>query len=339
MVGLERRILRVLGVVLSLCGVMTVLVLAAAGLQHANAAGSATIQVTPASSYIAAGETQDVHIEIKDLTVGLGTYQIRLSYDETILELVGVANASFLGSTGRLVSCADESVPGEVHLRCNTSQSSLPGATGSGQLAQIRFKALVNGDSPLYFAPCVRCLEPIGIGEGFGDTIEISDYGEGVIRVGDSPPDDGDDVDGDGDGDGGSGNGGGGGGGDGGGERAPTPTKIPGALSPAVVPNAQGTPEAPLEDDVYNPACAGAGSCVLPSGVAGSSTGGGSSSGGSSSGSGATTDGAGAPVAGYGPQGEEERIPGAALRTLVLGGGLLVLLGVFIARRNQGGLR
>ena len=308
-----------------------VALVAATGLRRAGAEGSAAIQITPPSSYVQTGSTVDVYVEVRNLTTGLGTYELRITYDPVILEFVGVANMGFLASTGRNPSCHSEPdtnddhnpATGLVWYVCNTSTNLPPGPTGSGQLAQIRFKGLSEGDSPLAFQDLTgeagSRITGLSSGDEFGTAIEITDYGQGVIRVGDTAPSD-------------DGGGGGGGGGGNSSSRASTPTKVPGALTP-VVPAAAGTPMPALEDDVYDRNCAGAGSCsagggaAAPGGVLGSGT-----TSGSGSGSGAGT---GAPIAGYGPQPQEERVSATALRNLVIAGGLLIFFGVIIAGRKR----
>jgi len=283
---------------------------AATGLRHAGAAGSASVHLTPPSSYVQTGSTVDVYVEARNLTTGLGVYEFRIEYDPAILELVGVENASFLGSTGRLTSCSDASEPGTIDYHCNTNTESPPAPTGGGRLAEIRFRGLASGDSALHFTK-------IGLDDIFVTGIEVTDYSEAVIQVGDAPPAD---PDGDDDGSGG----------DGASTRA-TPTKVPRALTPTI-PVTSGTPVPAFEDDVYNPSCAGAGSCV-----SGGSSPGGTISGGASGGAtgGVSGAGAGAPVAGTGPPPAEERIPRAALGILIVTGGLLIFLGGAFARKRR----
>jgi cohesin domain-containing protein len=295
---------------------------AAAGLRDASATGSATVQITPASSYVQIGDEVDVYVEAQNVTPGLGVYEFRLTYSPAVLELVGVANVDFLGSTGRSTSCRDDSDPATatVGYHCNTSGVLPPGPTGSGRLAQIRFKAIANGDSPLHFTK-------IELDDALVDGMEITDYGEGVIRVGAGPTDDNGT-------DGGSGNGGGGSS-----SNAATPTKVPFALTPIPRAAASATPE--LADDFYDPNCARQISCAAGSAGAGaagrpSGTPSGTLSGQSQSGTGSTgASGESFPVAGSGPPTQDGRISTSTLQGAALAGGLLIFLGVMIARRRR----
>lgn len=306
--------MRVRGIALALSGLSLVVVvaLAASGLWPAAAAGSATVQITPPSSYVETGSTVDVSIDVQGLTTGLGVYEFRLLYDTTRLEKVAVANTGFLGSTGRAVSCGEQSEPGAVVYRCNTNTLTPPGPTGNGSMAQIRFRGLSEGDAPLHFAK----LE-LGVEEGEG--IEISDYGEAVIRIGDEPapaatP----------------------GGGGGSSSDAATPTKVPRALTPTIPAGVVATPTLPAasgEEDftTYDPADAGQRPSAGPVGILGDS-------GGAPTGSvnaAAAAAGSNFPVAGTGPQDGDERFSASALMGLVLAGGLLIFLGGFIARKTQ----
>ena len=140
----------------------------------ADAAGSATIQMTPASQLHRSQATRRTSSQSRSriLTVGPGVRtSSSSSYDETHPRAGGRGERLVPGQhRAQRRPAAMSRCPGTVHLRCNTNQSASSGATGSGQLAQIRFEAIATGDSPLYFTPIVRCLEPLGIGEGYGDT-------------------------------------------------------------------------------------------------------------------------------------------------------------------------
>ena len=114
--------MRVRGTALALSGLVLLTgVVLAAGLRPADAAGTATVQMTPPSSYVKTGSTVDVSIDVRGLTTGLGVYEFRVVYDPAALEVVAVANTGFLASTGRVANCGDQSEPGVVDYRCNTS--------------------------------------------------------------------------------------------------------------------------------------------------------------------------------------------------------------------------
>ncbi|MCH8850679.1 MAG: hypothetical protein IIC89_07625, partial [Chloroflexi bacterium] len=66
----------------------------------------------------------------------VAAYSFLLTWDPSILQIAGVANGIFLGSTGRSVTCSISSSAGRLNMTCATSGSE-PAPTGSGILATV----------------------------------------------------------------------------------------------------------------------------------------------------------------------------------------------------------
>lgn len=115
--------------------------------------GSTAVCVLPASQVAETGATFAAEV-VADNVTNLGAYQFTLSFDPGIVSFVGGTDASFLGSTGRDVSCFGPSASGgSVSMTCITTTSGGPpgpdGPNGAGTLASLQFSGLVPGDSPL----------------------------------------------------------------------------------------------------------------------------------------------------------------------------------------------
>jgi len=92
---------------------------------------------------------------------GLGAYNLKISFDETVIQFQSFANGPFLGSTGRtLLNCPGQGpdhdpANGVIQYHCTSSGTGggvTPfGPTGSGVLATVTFTPLVEGTSPLVF--------------------------------------------------------------------------------------------------------------------------------------------------------------------------------------------
>jgi hypothetical protein len=213
-------------------GVTALLVASVGGLRSADGASGPVIDMRPASSAIAIGETVDVYVHVENVQ-NLGVYEFYIRYDVAVVEVVAVATAGFLGSTGRRTSCINDSRPGEVRYACNTTGPTPAGPSGDGRLGGVRFRGVADGVTSLHFTK-------LGLGVEEGSGIPIADYKEGAIKVGTG-------------GSSGGGNGGSGGGGNGGsgGGLPPTPTKVPGALTPTIP---EGAPTHPPDADPNDPA-------------------------------------------------------------------------------------
>jgi hypothetical protein len=79
----------------------------------------------------------------------LGSYTFTLAWDDAVLSYAGSANAMFLGSTGRTVTCQPPDIqPDSLTLNCTTTGAQA-GASGDGVLATVQFATVSAGTSPL----------------------------------------------------------------------------------------------------------------------------------------------------------------------------------------------
>jgi hypothetical protein len=90
----------------------------------------------------------------------LAAFQFSLQYNPSILRYVGVKEATFLGSTGRPVQCADPRQEQDskkverIRFACATlagpvSLGGKAGPNGAGTLAQVTFAPVGGGNTPL----------------------------------------------------------------------------------------------------------------------------------------------------------------------------------------------
>jgi hypothetical protein len=111
--------------------------------------GNATVAIDPPSQSVSVGQQFTVDVRV-DGVENLGAYEFSLQFDPSKISFVAVSSGSFLGSTGREVSCLDPVVDaGTLVFGCGTYGSQTPGPSGSGQLAQVTFEAVGEGVSPL----------------------------------------------------------------------------------------------------------------------------------------------------------------------------------------------
>ena len=114
---------------------------------------NANVRVDPPSQNTVVGQQFTVDVAV-DGVDNLGAYEFSLQFDPGKLTYVGVSNGSLLGSSGREVLYPDPIVDvdedvGSVTFGCGTYPFGTPGASGSGQLAQVTFEAAGAGVSPL----------------------------------------------------------------------------------------------------------------------------------------------------------------------------------------------
>jgi hypothetical protein len=121
------------------------------------------VLVQPAAQTIDRGTPTYVRVVVQEVA-GLGAYQLTLSYDPDVVTALAAANETFLGSTGRPVSCPPPSfAPGEVTFGCFTIGSPPPnGATGNGVLAGFTFAATCGGGSSAITLAEVTLADALG---------------------------------------------------------------------------------------------------------------------------------------------------------------------------------
>jgi hypothetical protein len=111
--------------------------------------GTAAVIVDPASQAVVVGDYFTVDVRVENVN-NLGAYEFALEFDPDVVSYVTVTNGPFLGSSGRPVFCPDAITDvGKLRFGCVTSDGETPGASGSGQLAQVVFQAVAPGTSPL----------------------------------------------------------------------------------------------------------------------------------------------------------------------------------------------
>jgi hypothetical protein len=116
--------------------------------------------IRPVSQTVSAGNQFDVEIQVDNVT-DLGAFEFALSYDEALLDFVSVSDGSYLGSTGRTVTCLPPILnPGLARFAC-ASSGTQSGPSGEGLLAVVRFTAVSSGSSPLALA-LVSLANPLG---------------------------------------------------------------------------------------------------------------------------------------------------------------------------------
>jgi hypothetical protein len=111
--------------------------------------GAAAVSIDPALQGVLVGEFFTVDVRVGNVN-NLGAYEFALEFDPDVVSYVTVTNGPFLGSSGRVVFCPDAITDvGKLRFGCVTSDGGTPGASGSGQLAQVVFQAVAPGTSPL----------------------------------------------------------------------------------------------------------------------------------------------------------------------------------------------
>ena len=90
--------------------------------------------------------------------IGLGAFDFGLSYDETLVEFLGVEGYEFIASSARAIICSDGSgsQAGSKQFVCASTSPPVclggpPGASGTGTLVTLRFRPLKLGEGELTF--------------------------------------------------------------------------------------------------------------------------------------------------------------------------------------------
>ena len=109
------------------------------------------VVISPASKSLTAGETYEVILSVEDVSNVFG-YNIYLSFDPTLVEMVSSSAGSFLGSstTGLLANYKDSNKSSGI-LIIGDSRNDGKTSSGAGELCRITFKALTSGTSSLKF--------------------------------------------------------------------------------------------------------------------------------------------------------------------------------------------
>jgi hypothetical protein len=144
------------------------------------------VSIDPASQGVLVGEFFTVDVRVGNVN-NLGAYEFALEFDSDVVSYVFVSNGSFLGSSGRLVFCPDAITDvGKLRFGCVTSDGGTPGASGSGQLAQVVFQAVAPGTSSLDLTT-VALTNPWGEGISaatVGGSVSVSALGASSAGTG-----------------------------------------------------------------------------------------------------------------------------------------------------------
>ena len=110
-----------------------------------------TIYIDPYETTVSVNDFFDVSVSINDGLIGLTGYDFWIDYDETLMDLVGVSEGALPAGCGyeTFLYWTDDGTPSEMVL---INGAILGGwVDGAGQLAILRFQALVEGVSPVSF--------------------------------------------------------------------------------------------------------------------------------------------------------------------------------------------
>ena len=113
-------------------------------------------------------------------SVGMAAFEVRLSFDPAIIDVLDIAASDFISSSGRNAQCFQQSREPGMHAVACVSVGSRPGVQGSGTLATATLRPISNGISALG-------LEA-GLSGPLGDPIASTSIG-GVIEVVGAPID------------------------------------------------------------------------------------------------------------------------------------------------------
>ena len=112
--------------------------------------GEPVLFLEPSDSRVAPGEDLDIDINLEDV-LDLYGFQLDISYDPEVLELVGIFEEDFLNKDGTMTfgGFPDLSTLGVIKNYYVSRMYSEEGVDGSGTLARIRFHAKSTGNSEI----------------------------------------------------------------------------------------------------------------------------------------------------------------------------------------------
>jgi len=146
------------------------------------AAGSGVdVCVQPEDQNVGEGSDFSVDVSVDDVG-NLGAFEFTLAFDPDIVAFVSIEQGSFLGSTGRTVTCLGPTLTVDtVHYTCVTLGPTPGGPSGTGVLASITFLTLAVGTRPL-------TLEEVKLTDIFGTRIPATTHdGSVTVYTGPSP--------------------------------------------------------------------------------------------------------------------------------------------------------
>ena len=128
----------------------------AAVLLSSFAASAATIRIEPATSATSIGGAVDISVQIADVADLYG-YQFDVAFNAAILSASTVFEGSFLAGGGNtlFIPGAIDNILGTITLTAGVLQGPVPGVSGSGPLATLRFTGLADGTSTIALSNAV----------------------------------------------------------------------------------------------------------------------------------------------------------------------------------------
>ena len=145
---------------------------------------------SPGAQTVPFGAEFNVDVNVQNV-FNLGAYQAELEWAPNRFEFVSVQQSSFLGSTGRTVSCQQPIVdvddivnPSVVVLRisCNTLGATPPGPNGNGLLVRVRLRNTGSGTTAISFS------EDSGLSDPQGDEIFAVHLNDALVTTGAPTP-------------------------------------------------------------------------------------------------------------------------------------------------------
>ena len=143
---------------------------------------AASLGLQPAGVQIAAGRVFSQTIRLQDVS-NLGAFQADVVFDPAVVQVEAVTLGAFLGSTGRAVlapPAAIDNVAGRVRWGAG-SFGPQAGASGSGDVATIRFRAVGAGETALAF-------EQVLLVDAQSSPLELGSVAGSRVTVGGSVP-------------------------------------------------------------------------------------------------------------------------------------------------------
>lgn len=128
---------------------MLVIVFSISVLTQLSISAPTTLFVYPSSSTVAAGRTFSIDVKISGV-VDLYGWEFKLSWDPNLLDVVNITEGSFLKQGGTtFFSWKMNNTVGYILVDC-TLLGSVPGVSGDGTLASVKFYAEKEGSSILH---------------------------------------------------------------------------------------------------------------------------------------------------------------------------------------------
>lgn len=119
----------------------------------AHAYAAPVLMAIPTPNPVQVGSAVDLNVMISDIA-DLYAYQFTLTFDKTVLKATGVTEGAFLGTAGATFGDTGviDNAAGTISFVYNTLLGAVPGAFGSGSLANITFQTIGAGSSSLAFS-------------------------------------------------------------------------------------------------------------------------------------------------------------------------------------------